>query len=441
MKLKKQTFKKLLVILVVVAITATNFVSLLSTSVFAETATDVTENTDVQYGSPIVEPVKVLPYYLGDNETEFPGSYIDIRGSFNGISGRVTGETLKSVAPQISALGDGYNGTHAMKYGTDKGSFYRYITRYRLEGAMSKLAQNASITVEMKVKLVSGTVKALYAGNYRSSIAELDTNEDGELDAFTSKTYYTSDDLSTTEWKTLKFTREESEGTSRWMFINLVASGNQGAVILIDDIKVYLESDEFKTNYFTSDNIWNNKVSQDCPSGNYYVGTFDIDRGLTFDNTPVANTTYEPDNVGARLSTVAPVISGAGEGVKKSYAMQLGVNATDFKNEVMFQAANRIATINSGSTYTVEFKVKVKSGSVNYLKAGIYENNLGASKSNYPFHVKGTELSKKWQYYKYIISMGNGRSILRNTLCNIKSWARCNDEVFSKRTWTFGHLC
>lgn len=394
MKLGKQTLKRLVSILVVIAIMATNFVSLLATSVSAETITDEGAVETVQYGTQKVDPVKLLPYYMGDNATQFPGTNIDIRGSFNGVSGRVTGDTLADLAPQISEKGEGYNGTYAMKYGTDKGGFTRYLTTYRLEGAMSKLVAEP-ITVEMKVKLVSGDVKALYAGNYRSSAPT----------GFSSENYYTTENLSTTEWTTLKFTRTESAGTSRWMFINLVSDGKQGAVILIDDIKIYLESDEFKTNYFTSDNIWSNKVTQDCQSGNYYVGTFDIDRGLVFDNTPVANTTYDADNVGARSATVAPVISAAGEGVKKSYAMQLGVNEATFKNDVSFQAKSR-QTINSGNTYTVEFKVKVKSGSVDYLKAGIFEKAYGdiPSQSIYPYCVKGYELSRNWQYYKFDVA-------------------------------------
>ena len=212
MKISKQNLVKILSVLTaLVLLTVNTVVSFISTA----------ENGE----EPEVYclPTEQLGYYLGDSGTTYPGNDIDIR-----TSGRLSGEALEAVAPRLSQKGEGYNGSYAMEVGTTE-YYSRYLMRFRLEGAMPKL-KAVPITIEMKVKMVSGAVKNIYAAQYRSSAPS----------GYKSDDTYTSADLSESEWTTLKFTRTESAGTSRWMYINIVSS-NQGAVLLIDEISLSSE--------------------------------------------------------------------------------------------------------------------------------------------------------------------------------------------------------
>lgn len=394
MKITKQNLIKILSVVVAVALLAVNTVVSFATN-GADNGGDTTE--------PEVYclPTEQLGYYMGDTATAYPGADVDIR-----TSGRLTGEALEAAAPRLSEKGEGYNGGYAMEVGTTD-AYSRYLFKYRLEGAMSKL-KAVPITIEMKVKMVSGSVKNIYAAHYRSSAPS----------GYASPDTYTANDLSATEWTTLTFTRTETAGTSRWMFINIV-SESEGAVLLIDEIRVYLASAP-ETNYLIGEYIWLNKnATVPYTSLPTNVGDFDVAFTKTptidFDNSVDPSVEYAPGSVKAYSnansptisSTVQPEISALGDGVKGSYAMQLSSTVSG-SERLYLQPSNLSAegmSLRQSTTYTVKFKVRVKSGTVKTFESGIFEN--GGRGFISAFKIYSVELSDKWQCYSFDVTTTN----------------------------------
>ncbi len=429
MKITKQSIiKTLSVLTALVLLTVNTVISFVSTAEKGEVTGDL-----------ICLPTEQLGYYLGDSATVYPGSDIDIR-----TSGRLTGDALEAVAPRLSEKGEGYKGGYAMEVGTTD-SYSRYLFKYRLEGAMKNL-KAVPITIEMKVKMVSGSVKNIYAAQYRSSAPS----------GYKSTDTYTAEDLSDSEWTTLKFTRTESAGTSRWMFINIV-SGKNGAVLLIDEIRVYLASDP-DTNYLIGEYVQLNKektVSYTSIPTN--VGDFDVTFAKTptleFDNTVTSDIEYTAGEVRchADSSTVTPAISPLGDGVRGSYAMELAT--TESSAEKLYLQPSSLSgegmSLRPDTTYNIKFKLRVKSGNVKSFESGIFEN--GGRGFISAFKVYGVELSDEWKYYSFDVtttsvegqwrrlafhySTGEGGAVVQ--LDDIEVYKKNTDETISPID--FGH--
>ena len=340
------------------------------------------------------------------------------------------GTGIDKTAPVITE--GGVDGSYALKAGTDSADFTRYLFGWRFApSARASLPKKTPITVEMQVKLVSGNVKALYAGHFYSVAPKGDNNTN-----YTTEDKYSSADLSAEEYRTLTFTYEATENyNSQYVFINMTSSGGKGAVILIDNVKVYLADDEQKTNLLIGASLMMDAGNTAYDGGNRDVGSFDIIKmaDVPFDNSPIEGVRYLPlEKIGYRTATVAPKASAEGEGVKGSYAMELGVDGKKL-NEITFQGANRtgaFVSLESGYNYTVEFKIKLKSGTVSSFSVGMMECE---GYSTTEFAAGGTlitdETSKhfgKWYYtggteYFYTLSGVDVENEWKFFRCEIKA--------------------
>lgn len=377
--------------------------------------------------------------YLGDHDTtsssldpfakkELPGNDMVIKLQ-NGVDkngnpkyAKVRGDQLKSVAPSLSNPDEGVDGSFALKFGTMEKGFNEYRVHWRWSDSRRSIFKvGTAYTIEMKVKKVSGKVDSLNAQQYYNNPED-----------WISKDSYTDSDLKTDEWTTLTFTEtaynpsldpsaEKYHTGVRYMYLNLVAS--EGAVILVDDIKVYAANDAEKKNMFLGDYLQverNPDVSGMNYTGGDIVGTFDkavvypnqgapkavyiptedtgiylgdhdtTDSNLTpFDKKELpgndmtvkvkngvdgdGNPVYKILN-GDALKAVAPRLSKSGMGVNGSYALEFGTDTTGFARYMAnWRWTDKDSSIfQKGTSYTVEMKVKKLSGKVDSINAGLW---------------------------------------------------------------------
>lgn len=436
--MKKSTIFKLIAVVLCIGLLFSNLLH----SVATQSTTPATVPAANSGLDPIYSAANTAGYYLG-SQTTAPGNDFDFR---NGNGSHYSATVKAEAAPSVTAVGMGHNGSAALKVGYNK-AYNRYLFRYYISSSYrtTTIKANETYTIEMKVKPVSGSVSGIYTGfyyNYDQIPADIDNAQ------YTTAENYDSSDLAADKWTTITFTRS-CPNAVRWIFINITSADQNGGVLLIDDLKIYAANDASKTNLLTSDVLVSNKDAdnKEVPlvAETANIGSFDIFKGYAFDNTPYTDTSslLPISNAGVREATIAPYISAKGEGVKGGYAFNIPVN-DKFKNSISFQGANRSnkqLSLYWDTTYTVELKVRVKSGSIKSFNAGIYElyyaadqempgvpngkyiddksnKNYGKwvydSYKNYGLSLAGSELSSEWQYYVFEVTTNK----------NNKNWKR-----------------
>lgn len=335
-------------------------------------------------------------------------------------------QPYRAKARPVIAEGQGVNGSTAMRIGSDEFPFARFPVPFRF-ATDTIIPKGNAHTVRFSVKVVSGKVDKLYAGITTTNLTIAEDNWDT---AYISPMYYTSEDLPIGEWKTVEYTATAST-LNRIIYINLVAE-ESGAVILIDNIEVFDATLGNNVNLFIADNVIVDSKKTPYSGGADNVGTFDRAYYPT-DNTPDAGTLYSLDHrvanntvdnvseVGHRIDGSAnvsftdggndPKLTALGEGVKGSYALELGgsnaiVNgqytvffydqfkATEFTNYPYFDAE----TLLSGVKLRFEADIKVKSGEVSSLQMGIVKGQT-VEKSLYD--IDTSKLSENWTTFTW----------------------------------------
>jgi len=282
-------------------------------------------------------------------------------------------------APVLTALGEGVRGSYAMQIGTMQ---TKSNTVYFQPSGTSIIEKNTEYVVEMKIRKKQGEVDSLKIGFFGY-------NTTGPNYSFT-----VSDDAISEEWQcfTWKHTTTSSSG---WKFLEITYTATNGAILLFDDIKVYKSSDAEKTPLAFQNGL---AAYATFDTSVTYEKNYEL---VEFDNTVDANIEYKaldfiPFRANNEKMKSAPVMSALGEGVKGSYAIQIGdMDVTD--NSVRFQAASR-TSITYSTEYVIEMKIRRKAGAVKTLSVGIYEDGIGSQNS---FTVPNSVLTEEWQCFRW----------------------------------------
>lgn len=301
--------------------------------------------------------------------------------------------STSTVTPAVSAAGEGVKGSYAMELKSDNSGETKL---YLAPNSRSILSASTTYLIKFKLRVKSGTVT-----NFQSGIFE---NGHGFFGSLRIK----DTDL-TDVWKQYSFEHTTNSDTGNWKRLGFhYTVGTGGAVVQLDDVEIFLKNSDGKLTPvdFVNDGQYNNGT----------LGSYDTKKSvpIPFDNTPDPNLEYAP--IGQikyhiNTSTVTPVLSQKGEGVKGSYAMELVT--TEQGDEKLYLQPYSLSVFTSNTTYVIGFKVRVKSGSVTELKSGIFENNAGGFFSSCT--VDGADLSNEWQYFRFehttILNDGNWRRL------------------------------
>ncbi len=395
-------------------------------------------------------PATQTGLYMGNNSTEYTTDSLTVWKLGGGSYSTAVKETMM---PEIVNY-KGHNYTNALKVGYSGGGLSRYLLQFRYTDTYrTEFLAGTSYTVEMKVKKLSGTLGNLYAGHG----VYLPTG-------YISPDTYTDSDISSTEYTTLTFdyvavnpsTGENCGG--RWVYINFTSADESGVELLIDDINIYATDDATKTNMFTSEKIMVNNVtgSKDYTGGTKLLGTFDKEEYTQYtDNIPdegigysydhrIANNSYgevgqKIANTNASVTTEGndPKFTALGEGVKGSYAMEIG-GSNAMSNYIVTFAATKVT---ANTKVRVEADIQLVSGNVTTLDFGI----LASQTQEKAFHsVDVSKLSDRWMtfsgtqttvtnintgtwvYFQFVLTAPEGGAILR--VDNIKVYADGDKE-------------
>ena len=244
-------------------------------SVFAEeAAADVITETswEEDYGIKVDE--SIYPgFYLGDSyqiwDTENP-NYATARTPVDGIkfmrfdANKDTEYTYtytknhRKYAPSVAvnAGRTGGTGDNALVFGMPVSYTNGYILFRNRNKAGGIVCGNATWDISFDIKLVAGEVSKIYS-NFRVYSPSLNHYADCEEDKSTSVNIsgttegYSGADISADKWTNLKFTATIT-GQNNFFFINIQAPTENGAIVLIDNLKI---CDEDGTNYLTSTNF------------------------------------------------------------------------------------------------------------------------------------------------------------------------------------------
>ncbi len=309
-----------------------------------------------------------------DNTVDTMVEFIPI----DSIPHRTSNTAMKS-APVISAAGEGVKGSYAMQIGsmttTSNTVFFQASTA-------SAIAKDTEYVVEMKIRKKQGSIDSLKIGffGYNSTGANFSlTLSNNEI---------------SNEWQCYRW-KHTTKSSTGWKFLDITYTAQNGVILLFDDIKVYASNDTEKKlvafqNGLAADATFDTSIKYEK---NYELVDFDNTVDPDIEYKAVDNLLYRTNNPDMKS---APVISAAGEGVKGSYAMQLGTITTT-SNSVYFQPASRTA-ISFNTEYVIEFKVKIKEGKVKILSSGFYENGIGSEAS---LVIPNSALSTEWQCFRW----------------------------------------
>lgn len=256
------------------------------------------------------------------------------------------GTDLLKTAPEFSKKGEGVNGGYALKAGDVSAAFSRYLISWRFtEAIRTKIfPANTSITIEMKVKLVSGTFKYICAGTYTGTAPSFGTTGEN----FTTANEYTSEDINTEEWTTLTFTATHSEA-ARYFFINMVSNSKDGGMVLIDDIRVYRTDDASKTNHFISGNLFDSSAFTDKTVA---VGDFDV----------TAHTVASVED--KAFATIEEALASATEALTVRSDLQLSKTISINKDITLDLGGKTITSTSDGKVFNISGKVTIKGGNI-----------------------------------------------------------------------------
>ena len=331
-------------------------------------AADATFDTLVSYA----KNYEIIDF---DNSVDANVEFISI----DEIPHRTNNEKMHS-APVLTTLGEGVKGSYAMQIGamdvTDNAVRFQTATRTAIE-------HDTEYVIEMKIKRKAGSFEALKVGFHESGI--------GSEHSFTIENSVLSD-----EWQCFRWKHKTNANDGNWKFFEIAYYAPEGVIIQIDDIKIYRADDEEKTLVPFQDGLDADATFDTSIS---YVKTYEI---IDFDNTVDPNVEFTPvGSIPCRTNNdkmlSAPVISQEGEGVRGSYAMQIGTMETT-SNTVYFQPAGT-SIIESSTEYVVEMKVRKKQGNIKALKMGFFGfNTTGA---NYSFVVSDDDISSEWQCFRW----------------------------------------
>ncbi len=290
-----------------------------------------------------------------------------------------TNNNKMNSAPVLSEAGEGVKGSYAMQIGTMQTTSN---TVYFQASTTAAFAKDTEYTIEMKIRKKQGSVDSLKIGifgynttgaNYSLEIDDSELSENWQM--------YT--------WE------HKTKSSSGWKFLEITYTASNGAILLFDEIKVYKADDQDKTpiafqNGLAADATFDTAVVYEK---NYELVDFDnsVDPDIEF--KAIDSIPHRTNNENMKS---APIISASGDGVKGSYAMQLGTMQT-FSNSVRFQAAGR-TEIQHNTEYVIEMKVRIKEGAVKTFSAGIYENGSG---SQFSLTLPQAALSNEWQCFRW----------------------------------------
>ncbi len=282
-------------------------------------------------------------------------------------------------APVLTELGEGVRGSYAMQIGTMS---TKTNTVYFQASGTTAIEKNTEYVIEMKIRKKQGDFNSLKIGFF------------GYNTTGANYSFVVGDDEVSSEWQYYRW-RHTTTSSNGWKFLEITYAATNGVVLLFDDIKVYKSNDEQKTpiafqNGLAADATFDTSV--------IYEKNYEI---IEFDDSVIENVEYKaldfiPHRESNELMNSAPVISEAGEGVRGSYAMQIG--AMDVTtNSVRFQAAARTA-IAPDTEYVIEMKIRKKSGNIKTLSVGFYENGIGSENA---FTIPNAVLLNEWQCFRW----------------------------------------
>ncbi len=233
-----------------------------------------------------------------------------------------------AIAPAI--VEGGVKGSYAMQIG---GATESAITGYTVTFAGQKFTPGKSYTFELDIKKVSGTVTSLWMGMNASS------------GALTLTDAILSDSFSTYKWT---ITTNATITTGTWMYFQLkLEAPVGGAVLLIDNIKIYPNEDIDAPTYSTAKDNGNFTFDSAIQMNPVYKETAPTDELPSFN--PSSNTALEINGVATENIGQLVCLENAHSG---SYAMAIGAeNNLPTKTNVRFG----LKELAYGKTYQVKF--------------------------------------------------------------------------------------
>ena len=297
----------------------------------------------------------------------------------------LTCKSTENLTQELSAAGEGFNGSYAMKLTMANPASSKRSTIYFQGSSRTTLGDGGNFRIEFKIKKAAGSLG-------KNAALNDGTSDNGFAVGFNSGSnwmwagYLNDSDLSLTEYRTCSYEIALEKTTAWYQFAFRFYSGNDGVSLLIDDLKIYQIVDEQETLV-----EFQNGLEKDCDFdlAQYYIFDDTVDEELVY--TPISLTT---SSYREATNLTPEIVSG---GIKNSYALKL-TGAASRQSTLYFQPSgtNLFA---QGSTYIIELKVKKTAGAVNTngLTIGINEGGtLYWTKT-----LSDSELSDEWEYYKW----------------------------------------
>lgn len=330
-----------------------------------------------------------------------------------------------TVTPVLSDLGEGVDGSYAVKLAATDAN----ANMWAFQNASRTVLTDGKYRMELKAKVTSGSLKYLKAGSIN--------NQDTSVNFYN---LYVSEDDAPTEWT--YYTWEHiingtgANGKNSWNFLNVAyaAKDSSGVTLLIDDLRLYYVHEDGTETLC----VYDDEVETDGSFDTAYDKTNTYNKS-TVDNTVESDMTYLPvasipngtTNTN-KFRKATPTVSALGDGVKGTYAMQLGTSSV--LNNAVFFKSERITAFEANTEYVMEAKVKVKSGSVKTLAIGLSEiemdivvpttytntstknTDTNAAKHdlighNYSLVVDGSVLGSDWVHLKWTHKTGNDANL------------------------------
>lgn len=415
--------KKLLALCLVLALMITTVSVSFGVTAVAETVTEGVSEENSKVEGPYY-PADIIGYW-NETATATNSQNMTMYSAF----GKAVSHANRAKAKPVLASGVGVNGSTAIKVGSTAFAFEKYPLLFRF---VNDYASNKTYKVKFSIKVIEGSIENLYGG-VTIGAEKLNGTEDEYKAAYVSSTVYTADQLPLNQWVNVEFTALQSS-PCRYLYIN-IDTGENGAVALIDNIQLFNETAADNVDLMVPSRVVSNKndnVYAYYWGGADNVGTFDRAYYPT-DNTPETGIIYSFDHrvanneetniseVGHRIDGSAnvsvtdggnyPKLTALGEGVKGSYALELGgsnaiangqytvffydqFRANEFTNYPYFDAE----TLLSGVKLRFEADIKVKSGEVSSLQMGIIKGQT-VEKSLYD--IDTSKLSENWTTFTW----------------------------------------